>query len=109
MAFTRDGDQAHERRPRVEYVTKPQPLQHVEATKRKICGRAMPSLLLSTGPCPEACIIDALICAPGASKKRNEKEHDDDEEEEEEGKEVEGNIHRSSVAHFSVLRHPFDL
>ena len=40
------------------------------------------------------------ICAPGASEKGNEKEHDDDEEEK--GKEVEGNIHRSSVAHFSV-------
>ena len=57
-------------------------------------GRAMPSSLYSTGPCPEACTIDSLILRAGCVGKDGEqtekKEHNDDEEEEEEEEEEEG-------------------
>ena len=76
-------------------------------------GRAMPSSLYSTGPCPEACAIDSLILRAGCVGKDGEqtenKERNDDEEEEGEGKEAERDIHRSSVGHSSLTRNPFDL
>ena len=86
--------------------------------KGDMYGRAMPSSLYSTGPCPEACTIDSLILRAGCvgkdGEQREKKEHNDDEEEEEEdeeeeGKEAERDIHRSSAGHSSLTRKPFDL
>lgn len=82
--------------------------------KAGISGRAMPSSLYATGPCPEACVIHYLDLRAGCVGKDDEhgkkgKEHDDDEEEEKEEKEAEGDAHRSSVGHSLLTRKPFEL